>query len=205
MCIMTHFATEQRLAQYYKSTILQSIIKFLKREREKQSLFLADGLRTLSSNKDPRFFSSSASHKEKDIKRAYLKCENINCKLVSYQCFDPFKCKEIQVSTQTCNFQGKKKRITQRHSSSLKNATCWTLFDQQLKSKPLIPTRKRVLLLDLFSIIIINIIISKMHRLKYQIYYKICLLCCAQIVSNPMDCSPAGPSVHGIFQAGILE
>ena len=24
-------------------------------------------------------------------------------------------------------------------------------------------------------------------------------------LSNPMDCSPPGSSVHGIFQAGVLE
>ena len=24
-------------------------------------------------------------------------------------------------------------------------------------------------------------------------------------LSDPMDCSPLGPSVHGIFQAGVLE
>ena len=24
-------------------------------------------------------------------------------------------------------------------------------------------------------------------------------------LSDPMDCSPPGPSVHGIFQAGVLE
>ena len=23
--------------------------------------------------------------------------------------------------------------------------------------------------------------------------------------SDPMDCSPPGPSIHGIFQAGVLE
>ena len=67
---MTHFATEQRLAQHYKSAIPQSkkIIKFLKREREKQSLFLADGLRTLSSNKDPRFFLPQPVTKKKILK-----------------------------------------------------------------------------------------------------------------------------------------
>ena len=34
------------------------------------------------------------------------------------------------------------------------------------------------------------------------------LLCCAQLcptLFNPMDCSPAGSSVHGISQARILE
>ena len=46
--------------------------------------------------------------KEKDIKRTYLNYGNINCKLVSYQRFDPFKCKNIQLSTQTCSFQGGK-------------------------------------------------------------------------------------------------
>jgi len=24
-------------------------------------------------------------------------------------------------------------------------------------------------------------------------------------LSNPMDCSPPGSSIHGIFQAGVLE
>ena len=36
----------------------------------------------------------------------------------------------------------------------------------------------------------------------------ILLLCCAQLcptLFNPMDCSPAGSSVHGISQARILE
>ena len=28
--------------------------------------------------------------------------------------------------------------------------------------------------------------------------------CCAQTLVTPMDCSPPGSSVHGIFQAGIL-
>ena len=31
-------------------------------------------------------------------------------------------------------------------------------------------------------------------------YAKLCLTVC-----NPMDCSPSGSSVHGIFQARILE
>ena len=32
------------------------------------------------------------------------------------------------------------------------------------------------------------------------VYAKLCLTLC-----NPMDCSPPGSSVHGIFQAGIKE
>ena len=32
-------------------------------------------------------------------------------------------------------------------------------------------------------------------------------MCVCSVVSvcDPMDCNPPGPSVHGIFQAGILE
>jgi len=106
MCITSHFSIEQRYNTINQLYFNQKIIKFKK--REKQSLFLADGLRPLSSNKDPGIFSPSASHKEKDIKRTYLNYGNINCKLVSYQRFDPFKCKNTQLSTQTCSFQGGK-------------------------------------------------------------------------------------------------
>ena len=36
----------------------------------------------------------------------------------------------------------------------------------------------------------------------------VCVYVCAQLsmtLCNPMDCSPPGSSVHGIFQARILE
>ena len=100
-----------------------------------------------------------------------------------------------------------KKKTTQRHSSGLKSSTCWSLFDQQLKSKPLIPARKRVLMLDAFSIIIINIIISKMHRLKYQTYHKICLLQLLQLCPTLWTVAHQAPPpwrVHGILQARRL-
>ena len=31
------------------------------------------------------------------------------------------------------------------------------------------------------------------------------MLSCVQLFCSPMDCSPQGSSVHGIFQARILE
>ena len=33
----------------------------------------------------------------------------------------------------------------------------------------------------------------------------VCVLSCVLFFFNPMDCSPPGTSVHGIFQAKILE
>ena len=33
---------------------------------------------------------------------------------------------------------------------------------------------------------------------------QICVLCCS-VISDPMDCSPPGSSVHGILQVRILE
>ena len=42
----------------------------------------------------------------------------------------------------------------------------------------------------------------KASRLNYCFLQ---LLSCVQLFCNPMDCSPPGSSVHGIFQAGILE
>ena len=42
----------------------------------------------------------------------------------------------------------------------------------------------------------------------FQKYNFHCILCCAQlrsIICSPMDCSQPGSSVHGIFQARILE
>ena len=41
-----------------------------------------------------------------------------------------------------------------------------------------------------------------------SMYLWCCAVCYAQLcptLCNPMDCSPPGSSVHGIFQAGILE
>ena len=35
--------------------------------------------------------------------------------------------------------------------------------------------------------------------------FSACLLSCVPTLCNPMDCSPPGSSVHGIFQARILE
>ena len=45
-----------------------------------------------------------------------------------------------------------------------------------------------------------------MHNLKFSgmcVYAKSLPLCPTH--SDPMDCSPPGPSVHGIFQARVLE
>ena len=38
-----------------------------------------------------------------------------------------------------------------------------------------------------------------------SMFAKCWVLFCVRLFSDPMDCSPPGSSVHGIFQAGILE
>ena len=44
-------------------------------------------------------------------------------------------------------------------------------------------------------------------KLKYRIYHSVTVLVTQSCptLSDPMDCSPPGSSVHGILQAGILE
>ena len=47
------------------------------------------------------------------------------------------------------------------------------------------------------------------HYFSLQIYdnldWSACMLSHGQLFCDPMDCSPPGSSVHGIFQARILE
>ena len=44
---------------------------------------------------------------------------------------------------------------------------------------------------------------DKFRRHEYILYAKLLLLCLT--LCDPMDCSPPGTSVHGIFQARMLE
>ena len=45
----------------------------------------------------------------------------------------------------------------------------------------------------------------KVSKGKHECYYPIIKVRTYSVVSDPMDCSPPGSSVHGIFQARILE
>ena len=69
-------------------------------------------------------------------------------------------------------------------------------------------TESKSLFYTSVSLLLSHIQVYHYHLSKFHIYALVCVCEVTQscpTLSDPMDCSPSGSSVHGVFQARVLE